>query len=158
MSEENKSLSKKPLSIVIKKDATYPEVVDTISDVLRVGVIIESQLQDGFQWTDLFAALQVQPIVQEIVNDVPVFAKQFVDMIRDNPSKVKAAVLEAYRNTAATGPLGKVTNAIANALFALANSYEYGMVTYEAGQAQFLMWQALIEGGDIFPKPENPIM
>lgn len=140
------------LKIVIPVNAQYDEVIDSIADALEAGIIIEEQLSDGFQFQDLLAALQVQPKVQEIVNDVPVFLEQFMQL---NPETAKAAVLEARQRILSSGrTFGKVTNFIIRFLFVAANNYGFALQTYQGGQNQYMMWQALIGGGAIFPEEQ----
>ena len=138
------------LSIIIPKNADYSEVVDSIADALEAGIIIEKELKDGFQLTDLLAALQIQPNVSEIVNDIPVFLEQFVQL---NGDTAKAAIVEARANVIARGrEFGKVTNAIIKFLYVVANNYEFALDSYVKGQNQYLLWQTFLKGGDIFPQ------
>lgn len=144
------------LKIIIPQNAEYGEVVDSIADALEVGVILEDVLEDGFQFQDIIAALQVQPKVNEIVNDVPVFVQEFLQL---NADTAKAAVIEARNRVLAQGrPMGKVTNWIVNFLFVAANNYGFALNTYQGGQTQYLMWQSLINGGDVFPPTTDRLL
>ena len=50
------------------------EFRDTIEDFLTIVVIGDRALRDGFQWVnDTVNLLQAQPLIQEIVQDIPVF-------------------------------------------------------------------------------------
>lgn len=144
----------KKLNIKIKENADYSEVVDSIADVLEAGKIIEENLEDGFQLTDLISFIQVQPVVNEIVNDAPVFVDQFLKL---NADTAKAAVVEARERIIAKGiELGKVTNKIIEFLYVSSNSYGYALETYKGGQSQYLLWQTLLNGGEVFPdKPKQ---
>lgn len=143
----------KKLRIVFADDAPYDEVVDSIADAFEAGIILEEQLEDGFQVSDLLAALQIQPKVQEIVNDVPVFLQQFTKL---NGRTANAAVMAARdRITAGGKELGPVTNFLMRFLFVAANNYQYAIDSYEGGQRQFMLWQSLLNGGRLFP--DNPV-
>jgi len=142
-------MAKQQLNIIIPANAEYGEVVDSIGDAVEAGIIIEETLEDGFQFQDLLAALQVQPKVNEIINDVPVFLEQFVQL---NADTAKAAVVEARNRILAQGkPMGKVTNFIIKFLYVAANNYGFALQTYQNGQTQYLLWQSLINGGEVFP-------
>ena len=137
------------LTILLKEDASYSEIVDSVADVLTAGIIIEAQLKDGFQFQDLLSALQVQPIVTEVVNDAPVFVEQFLAL---KPETATAAILEAKKRLENEGKvLGKVTKFILNGLYALASSYSFAYNAYLGAQNQFLLYQSLIKGGEVFP-------
>ena len=141
----------KKLQIVFKSGATYAEIVDSVADVLTAGIIIEQELKDGFQFQDLLAALQVQPIVTEVVNDAPVFVEQFLAL---KPETATAAILEAKARLENEGKrLGKVTNFILKGLYSLATSYAFAYNAYLGAQNQYLMFQTLIKGGEVFPNP-----
>ena len=142
------------LKILMSENPDYSEVVDSIGDAFEAGIILESSLKDGFQYTDLFAALEAQPKVQEIVNDIPEFVKQIVQINKVNPSLVINAVLEARQRILNSGrTFGKVTNAIMGGLFVAANNYAFVAQTYKAGQNQYLMLETLFNGGDVLPEP-----
>ena len=140
---------KENLKIIFPANADYSEVVDTVADALEAGIIIEEQLSDGFQFQDIIAAIRIQPKVNEIINDVPVFLQQFMQL---NPSTATASVLEARERIVKSGKkFGAVTNFIIRFLFVAANNYGFALQTYQGGQNQYLMWQSLIGGGPIFP-------
>lgn len=129
------------LNIKLRQNAPYDEVVDTVADVLQAGVLIENELQDGFQAKDIFAAMQIQPVVQEIINDAPIFLEQFMAL---KGGTAKKAVLEASQRV---GEKGVIVTWITSGLYALASSYSYAM----NGKKQVEMWQSLIKGGNIMP-------
>ena len=127
----------------------YGEVVDTITDAIGVGIIIEKELQDGFQFQDILALLQVQPVVNEIINDVPTFVSEFQKLTGETAEK---AVLEARQRLIAQGyKFGQVTNFIIRSLYALATSYKFGRQAYESAQRQVLLFQNLVSNGPVFP-------
>jgi len=137
------------LNIVLVKDASYGEVVDTIADVIEGGILLETTLSDGFQFTDLLAAASLQPLVKEVINDVPQFISEFIQL---NENTAKAAVSEARIRILNSGKqLGKVTNAILNFLYVAASNYAFAKKTYEGGQHELMLWQAFIGGGEVFP-------
>lgn len=141
------------LSIKINTDPTFDEVIDSISDLLESGIIIESTLKDGFQISDILAVLQVQPKLQEIYNDVPVFVEQFLKL---KGSDATAAVIAAKERITAGGAvqLGKVTGFILNLLFVAASNYSFAESTYIDGQRQYLLWKQLIAGNQVLPEKE----
>lgn len=128
--------------IVMGENPSYEEVVDTIADALSAGVLIEKDLEDGFQPRDLLSAFQVQPVVNEIINDVPVFVKQFLALDGD---MAKKAVLEAKQRI---GKTGKVTSWIINFLFVVASNYDYAM----KGKAEYELWKTFISGDNVIPE------
>ena len=137
------------INIALKPDAEYSEVVDSVADFFNVGIIIEDALEDGFQFKDLFALLQVEPLIQEIVTDVPIFLEQFLQLNQDTSL---AAILEARQRILSSGKtFGRFTQYIARFLFLAANNYSYAAETYMAGEKQYRMWQTFVQGGEIFP-------
>lgn len=142
----------KTYSIIFPAEAEYGEVVDSVADLLEAGIILEEELGDGFQWQDIFAALQVQPKIQEVVNDFPVFMEQFVKL---NGETGKASVIAARNRILSQGKkFGKVTTVLIRGLYVLAENYSFVLESYEKGQKQHLLWQTLIGGGSVFPDGE----
>jgi hypothetical protein len=111
----------KSLKIRLNPDADFPEVVDTIFDVLTGADIIEDSQDDGFQFTGFFDAAKVQPIVSEVIREFPQFIREFVAM---SPSTAFPA-LEAAKDkfVAERGQMGNVTAAFYGGLVILANLY-----------------------------------
>lgn len=145
----------KSINIIIPANASYDEVEDTIADVLTAGIIIESQLKDGFQYQDLLAVLQLNPIASEVYRDAPAFFEQFTKL---NPETALAAVIGAKNRLLSQGKqLGKVTQFILNFLFVGANNYSFAIRSYQEGQRQYLLWQTLLKGGEVFPGIKEPI-
>lgn len=134
----------KRLKKVIKPNADFDEVVDTITDVLQVGQSLEAVLGDGFQITDLFALLSVQGNVNEVIRDFQEFADQFVKLDKDT---AKAAILEVKNNV---GETGKVTTFILRGLWVLANTYSNALTIYEVSQNNVDLFKDLIAGKDVF--------
>lgn len=133
------------------KNMTDEEVVDTVADIFEVGDSVEDQLEDGFQWGDVLVLAAQQPRVTEIVNDFPVFMEQFSQL---QPGQAKAAVIAARNRALQTrGQIGKITSLLANFLFVAANNYEFAVNTYVNGQNQYLLWNNLIRGQEVFPGP-----
>lgn len=140
-------------NILIEKNASYSEVEDSIADVLEAGIVIEKNLKDGFQFQDLFAAIQLQPAVNEIINDAPLFWEQFMQL---QPDTAKAAVLGAKRRIEQSGrTFGKVTQFLINFLYVGASNYGFALDSYQEGQRQYLMWQMLFKGEPVIPRMEN---
>lgn len=137
----------------LNKDSKYGEVVDTLTDAIAIGIVVERELQDGFQFQDILALLQVQPIINEIINDVPVFVGEFMNL---NGTTAVNAVIEARERIKAQGyEFGDVTNFIIRSLYTLATSYKFGIEAYNQAQAQVLLFQNLVRGGAVFPDEFN---
>lgn len=136
------------LNIVIPENASYDEVVDTIADVLEVGFILEQNLSDGFQIRDLLSAISIQPTVNEVIDDFPVFADQFMKLNGETAQSAIAAVRQRILDSG--GPLGPVTKRILTALTAASKSYDFAIHTYVSAQEQYQLWQTVFSGGDIW--------
>lgn len=128
------------LVIVMGEKPSFDEVVDTVADVLELGVMIEKDLEDGFQPKDLLNAFQIHPVVNEVINDFPIFVKQFLALDGETSKK---AVLEAKQRI---GKTGKVTSWIMKFLFVAASNYDYAM----KGKNEYDLWKSFIEGNDVF--------
>lgn len=131
------------LNIVFSAEqADFSEVTDSIYDLLKVGSKIEAQLKDGFQFTDLIALLNVQGDINEIINDVPVFLEQFMQLEGNTAIQAidKAAELLASQGLAD----GVVVRFILAALQQMAQSYAFAERTYIDAQVQINSWKALI--------------
>lgn len=137
------------LSIVMANDEPE-EVTDSIADAAQVIVIVERPLQDGFQYTDLFQWVAVQPYIQEIVNDAQTFWKQFNEIVAKNPKLAIASVVEARRRVEGSG-LTNGAKLFFNFLFLAANGFDFGSMVFIQSQAQITMWQNFFKGVDIMP-------
>lgn len=72
----------------------FDEVVDTLSDAIAFIDLVEKQLDDGFQVTDLITiAMQYQGLL-EIYNDRKLFAAQFIDLSAEEAKQVVEQVAE----------------------------------------------------------------
>ncbi|MEL6358566.1 MAG: hypothetical protein AAFQ01_01340 [Bacteroidota bacterium] len=138
------------LNIIFTEDPSRAEVVDSLADLFQAADIAEDTLEDGWDWSDAFAVVQVQPIVAEVVNDFPVFMAQFGQL---HPSIAKTAVIEARQQalTRRSGDLGRITTLISRFLLVAANNYEFAVSTYNNGQSQYLLWTTLLSGEEVFP-------
>jgi hypothetical protein len=123
------------------------EFRDTLEDAFRVIIIIEKPLSDGFQWmTDLIQFLQAQPLIQEIVNDSPVFYKDITEIIAKNPSLAVTAIKAAYNSVKLSNEFGRVSNAVANTLYVLAHNADAAVKTYDIGLLQKTLWEQILKG------------
>lgn len=138
---------KKPLNLKIKSQQ-IDEVTDTIYDVLRAGVLIEEILEDGFSLMDIIDAVKLQPIVNEIINDVPQFIDEIVAIDGDT---VKQSVMYALRKLEDKTDVGKVTMTIVNILYALSSSYDFSRHVYNRARIQHSLWKSIIAGESIIP-------
>lgn len=121
--------------------SSYGEVVDTIADILEIGMSVEKELQDGFQVTDLFAIIPETPTIKEVVNDFPVFAAEFVQL---DPVTATKAIDEAANRIYLNGNPGKVVEKILEALQLLAESYGFAFKTYARGNELLLRYKSFL--------------
>ena len=135
--------------LVFPQDAPFDEVTDSLRDVITVVAIVEKELGDGFQWPDLFALLQAQPIVNEIIRDVSVFIEQFLQLSPDN--SITAVIQARQMFLAAGGVLGKASTFILRLLYGNANSYLFAETVYTQGLKQVQMYNAIFAGKPVFP-------
>lgn len=143
---------KQELSILIRPDADFSEVKDSIKDVLSAGIIIETALGDGWQWSDLLEATKVESRVREVINDAPTFWKQFLQL---NGNTAIKAVTEAANELVQEGyTFGPVTRWLINLLYAGASIFQFAEDSFFRGRDQYEMIQALFAGDDIIPAPE----
>lgn len=139
-------MDNKKLKIVFNAEVSeYGEVVDSIADVLRAGAIIEDVLKDGFKFTEVFDLLKLSPIVNEIVEDFPVFISEFMKL--DGPTAI-LAVNQAAKEV--EGELDTVTSIALKILKRAAGTFAFAERTYEEAQAELEGWKAL--GQLIAPK------
>lgn len=134
----------KTLSIVIRENAPYNEIVDSIADAFQAGIVVGNALSDGFQFNDILVAAGQEPTVREIINDVPVFLTQFRALTPE--TAVKAAKEAKARTEAQFGELGKVPNGIYDFLIETAETYGFIKETIEAGAERLEAWQTLFGG------------
>jgi len=140
----------KKFSIVLA-DATVVEMeeyIDTIADVFTVGNIIEGRLSDGFQLEDLFALIQAEPTIREVVKDAPVFWEQFKVLVEnwETAKVVDGLLLAKDRVVANSGPLGKISGFVFAVLTNAALSYQFAGDTLEAAKRQVELWKTLFSG------------
>lgn len=131
----------KEFNIKISENADSSEVVDSVADVFQIGLTIENTLEDGFQLTDILAAVQLEPTVREVANDFPVFLAQFRQL---NGSSAIAAVEEAKARTVAQfGDLGKIGNFIYDFLQETAYTYQFIEGSIVQGSERLNAWKQL---------------
>jgi len=138
------TLPEKTFQIVFGDDVERDEIVDSIADLLEIAVIVERELGDGVQLTDFLAALKLQPIVKEIVDDVP----KFVDQLkRLDPALAQECALDAYeRIRMEYGTVGKVAKTIINSIYITAGIYSFAYNTYLDAYTQFKAITELFAG------------
>jgi len=129
------------LNILIPNNASTDEVTDTIADVFKIGLTVENALEDGFQLTDVLAAIQLEPIVREVINDFPVFLDQF----RQLSGGTAIAALHAARDRTESefGDLGRIGTFIYDFLAETAATFSFIEGTVVAGIKQLESWKAL---------------
>ena len=132
----------KTFNIIIKEDASFDEVTDTIADVFGAGIVINNALEDGFQLQDILAVIQVEPTIREVINDFPVFISQFQTL---NGSTAITAVQAAKARTVAQfGDLGKVGTFIYDALIKIAGTFGFIEQTVVNGMIELEGWKSLL--------------
>lgn len=114
----------KPLKI--KFSATedeFPELVDSFFDLFVVVDVVEDELSDGWQVSDVFGIADAVPSIKEIFNDVPIFLKEFV---RLRPSKAKD-IIQAARELfiESRGDTGVLLGKVITGLELLATAYAF---------------------------------
>lgn len=84
----------KPNSFVMAKENKYgfTEVVDTLSDSIRLLDRFEDTLQDGVQFMDAMVILAEFPTLQELYNDRTVFIREFRDLTAEEAAQVYVQV------------------------------------------------------------------
>lgn len=133
----------KQFKIVLAEDASYDEIVDTITDVFGVGITVEEALSDGFQFEDIFKAIQLEPTVREVINDFPVFIAQFQNL---TGSVAMLAVSEAYAKTKTLyGDIGKIGEFIYALLKQMAGTYAFIEATVTSGIGHLNDWKSLFD-------------
>lgn len=111
------------------------ELVDTLADAGQVLTIIARALEDGFDLSDIFQLLTLEPIVQEIINDFPTALQAFNNL---DPTAAKEMVIELKKELISRiGLLDKVVNIVLNAMYAGASTYDFVLATLTMGKKQF---------------------
>lgn len=122
-------------------DAPYDEVVDSIADVIEIGIKIDAAIRDGLQFEDLLVALELKPRVEEVIDDVKVFADQFSKL---SPATALAAVAAVETRIIGQGKtIGKATRFILDVLNKAAGTYGYIESVVTGGLEQFNSWKSL---------------
>lgn len=70
------------------------EVVDSLTSALKFVDVIEDQLDDGFQLTDLLAISMQYSLLLDIYNNRKLFAAQFIDLTAQEAQEVVKLVAE----------------------------------------------------------------
>lgn len=131
----------KKLSIVIRENADYSEVVDSIADGFQAAIIVGQSLADGFQLNDILVAVGQEPTIREIINDVPVFLAQFKEL---TPETALNAVVEARRRTEAQfGQLAGFPALVYDFLAETAKTYGFIKTTIEIGAERLEGWKSI---------------
>lgn len=130
------------LKIIIQNTSNYDEVVDSIADVFKIGIVVYNALEDGFQLQDILAAVTLEPTVREVVNDLPVFVEQLTNL---TPTTAVAAISEARERIGREFPdAGKVVDTIFNILNEIALTYGFIETTARTGIERYNAIRSLI--------------
>jgi len=131
-------------------DVTNAEQVEqSLYDLFEVSTIVESQLQDGFQWTDMFQFINAQDEIMDIVNDFPTFLSELKTAGSTN---IVVAVNEAANRHIREGKVfGKVTIGLINIFYLLATTYKFAEKTYLDALQQYKDLQGIFSGDLLVP-------
>lgn len=130
------------MNLIIKPNASFDEVADTIADLFSVGITLGNALEDGFQWTDLLQIAAQEPVVREVINDVPKFLEAFKQL--DEFTAVQAVEAAKARSMAQFGDdFGRVPSLIYSYLLETARTYGFVRQTVQNGGAILERWKEL---------------
>lgn len=141
-----------PLRIARLNAATsnFDEVIDTLVDVFGIGLTLEKELGDGFQWADAFALFKTQPLINEVINDFDVFLQQFIQL---DGTRAIAAVEQARKQLLSQGyTFGKASNVILNGLYLVARTFSRAERTYDDAKDTLADFYRLRDGLSLFPE------
>lgn len=128
-------------SLIIPQNASTEEVTDTVADLFEIGYTVEDTLEDGFQLTDVLAAIQLEPVVREVVNDFPVFLEQFQSL--RGATAVAALKAAKERTESKFGDLGRIGGFIYGFLGRSAATFEFIEGVVIQGVREIDEWKAL---------------
>lgn len=131
----------KEFKIVFGSNASTDEITDSIADVFHVAITVEKTLKDGFQLTDILAAVQLEPVVREVINDFPVFIDQFKGL--DGATALMAVNAAKDRTIAQHGELGKVGTFAYEVLEEAALTATYIQGTIVGGMQRIDSWKTI---------------
>ena len=136
-------------NLVIPANASTEEVTDTVADLFKIGITIENALKDGFQLTDVLAAIQLEPVVREVINDLPTFFEQF----RALNGATAIAALKAARDRTESefGSMGRIGTFIYDLLGRTAGTFAFIEGVVMEGISQLDAWKTLFAS---LEKPE----
>lgn len=118
--EEMKILANKAAAV---DPADYSELVDSGADIIQVVQIGEQLFADGFQWQDLFGAIQAQPIINELIKDISVAIRAVGNAL---PAQTIQAAIDINKEAQRRGAIGKVSGFIIGVFYTLSAGYKGG--------------------------------
>jgi hypothetical protein len=133
----------KEFKIIFDAEASFDEVTDSIADVFGIGIVIEKTLADGFQLTDILAAIQLEPKVREVINDFPVFIEQFKTL--NGATALQAVEAAKARTLSEFGNLGKIGGFVYGLLIQGATTFNFVQNVVVSGIAELNNWKALFD-------------
>lgn len=133
----------KEFKIAFDASASFDEVTDSIADVFGIGIVIEKTLADGFQLTDILAAIQLEPKVREVINDFPVFISQFKTL--NGATALQAVEAAKARTLSEFGSLGKIGGFVYGLLIQGATTFNFVQNVVVSGIAELNNWKALFD-------------
>lgn len=132
----------KDLKIVFNAaTASHDEVVDTIADLFKIGITVENALDDGFQLSDVLTAIQLEPVVKEVVNDFPVFLAEFRKL--SGSTAIMAVQLAKERTENEFGDIGRIGRFAYGFLNETAQTFSFMESTVVEGYKQLTAWKNL---------------
>jgi len=135
----------KGLNIKFKaNESSQSEVTDSIRDLLTFITIFESVFIGGFSINKLISKLweiaASAPIINEVINDFPVFWKEFKSL---SPEDAIRSVNDAKKLLEEDNKLGKVATGVIILLGRLASSYRFIKITHDGASAEYEAWSNL---------------
>lgn len=129
-------------NLIISPNADVAQIADTIADAFSVGITIGNALEDGFQWSDLLQIASQEPVIREVVNDVPAFLAAFKNL--DEATAIEAVELAKQKTLIQFGgDFGRVPSLIYDYLLETARTYGFVRQTVENGGAILERWKVL---------------
>ena len=132
----------------------FENIKNTIANFFISIIIIENKLGDGFQISDLFALMQVEPKVRDIVDTMPLFLNELKQL---EPSVSIPAIDAARDETFKTKSFGKVASSSYFMLRGFAASYHLAGVAYLQGLEAKINFDNAFNGTSANKKENNDI-
>lgn len=114
--------------------------------LIETADILENELKDGFQWTDLTAAWTINNKVKSVIDELPEFWEDFKQALKTDPKSVYAAIqLAKAEYDQSNDSNHPVTDKIAKSLELLARNYWKGNIAKDHAELEIAAWKDLLE-------------